>query len=121
MNDDEFSALLRREMKTALDGRGRSRPSEVARLPFAWFRELNATRTWHNVGPNPISFAEIHAWSLANRWPLEPRHVSAIRTLDDAWLEHFFSRRSKVQSGGKVLAPRSDHAVSPALFDVLFG
>ncbi|ASP85482.1 hypothetical protein CDO26_13300 [Sinorhizobium meliloti] len=94
---------------------------EAGRLFWQWFGELNSARTWHQAGPNPISHAEIEAWARLNRWPVQSRHVAAIRALDDAWLENFYSKRSKPPSEQKTLPPRSQHAVSPKLFDAIFG
>lgn len=94
---------------------------EAGRLFWQWFGELNGGRTWHQAGPNPIGHAEIEAWARLSRWPLKPHHVAAIRALDDAWLEHFYSKRAKPASEQKTLPPRSQHAVSPKIFDAIFG
>lgn len=94
---------------------------EAGRLAWGWFLELSATRSWHASGPNPISFAEIDAWARLMRWPVEPRHVSLLRALDEAWLAHFYSKREKPPADVKVLPTRSEHAITPGLLDALFG
>lgn len=89
-------------------------------LLWQWFMHLNATRTWHQNGPNPISMIEIEAYSRAMRWNLEPHHVAVIRAMDTAFIDYFFAKRSKA-TGEKKPTLYSTKNMSPALFDAVFG
>lgn len=50
-----------------------------------WFCELSAARSGNGTGPNPISYAEMAAWSELTGRPLAPRDVRAIALLDQAF------------------------------------
>jgi hypothetical protein len=90
---------------------------EAGRLLWSIFVGLSATRTYHMAGPNPISHAEIAAYTRVHRWPLSDSHLSIIRALDDAWLEHAYAKQ-----GGKDRPVRSSgQKVTPASFDAVFG
>lgn len=78
------------------------------------FCELDAARTWHAHGPNPIAFTEIEAWSRLTRWPLEPRHVAMLRAMDLALL-------GELRGGGAPAGRRSAGTLTPALFDAITG
>lgn len=92
------------------------RVAEADRWLLSRFAELSATRTYHGAGPNPISYSEIEAYARLSRWPLEPRHVAAIRDLDQAWL-----KAQATRSGTPAKAsPKPSAAISPELFDVVF-
>lgn len=103
----QLVAALRAHLET---GRAPDVPEAGVTLWRA-FGDLCGTRTWHASGPNPIAFAEIEAWARLGRWPLEPRHVAAIRALDAAWLD-----QARKPPGG---APRA--ALTTELFDALTG
>jgi len=53
---------------------------------WAWFGELSRTRSSNGLGQNPISYAEIDAWSKLTNIELTPLEVSAIMRLDSAYL-----------------------------------
>lgn len=60
-------------------------PEELAYV-WAWFLELHATRGFNGMVPNPITFAEIGAWSsLTRTFPL-PSEVDLLRRLDMVWM-----------------------------------
>jgi hypothetical protein len=90
---------------------------EAGRLLWHWFVALSATRTYHMAGPNPISHGEIAAYMRLYRWPLSDSHLSIIRALDDAWLEHAYAK----QAGKERPARSSGQKVTPAAFDAVFG
>lgn len=50
------------------------------------FSELHSARSGSGFGPNPISYAEMEAWSRLTRWPLAYWEVTALRQLDEAYL-----------------------------------
>lgn len=87
---------LERQLVEAIKQQAATR--KAVRLPGAgklfWtmFAELNRSRTAGPMGPNPIQFNEIESWARLNRWPLEPRHVALIKSMDDAWLEVTYSK-----------------------------
>lgn len=94
---------------------------EAGRLLWRLFVEIGATRTMHSAGPNPISYAEIMGYSQINRWQLQPHHVELIRALDDAWLQHTYSRPGSSPNGGSILSDGSGQSINPAAFDAVFG
>jgi len=53
---------------------------------WSWFGELSRTRSSNGFGQNPISYAEIDAWSRLTNIELTPLEVSAIMRLDSAYL-----------------------------------
>jgi hypothetical protein len=96
---------------------------EAGVLLWNLFMEISAGRTWHMAGPNPISFAEIEAFARLHRWPLQPHHVAIIRALDDAWLEHAYSRtdRKKDEKGFNSRRYANAQPMTAEVFDLVFG
>lgn len=91
---------------------------EAGRLLWRAFVDLDATRTMHAAGPNPITYAEIEAWARFNGYPLASHHVRVIKALDGVLMEHM----SRKAAGGHDSIPgRSEHALSPRMFDVAMG
>ncbi|REF67402.1 phage tail assembly chaperone [Paracoccus versutus] len=84
------------------------------------FQALSVARSYGSAGPNPISWAELAAWSQVMRRPIEPAHAEIIMDLDQVWLEHA-SRGGKAPEGVKALAPVSKHPISAALLDAVMG
>lgn len=109
-------AALREHLET----RRRVHLPEGGGLLWRAFVELDATRTMHANGPNPISHSEIVAWRQLSRTPLEPHHVRIIRALDAALLDHAHKLAKRTQ-GVDTLPQRSDHGLSPGLFDAVAG
>lgn len=84
------------------------------------FQRLNATRSYHMAGPNPISFAEIEAFTRLIRQPLEPWQVAILLDMDAAWLGHAM-KGGKVPEGVKALPPISKQPLNAAPLDVVMG
>jgi hypothetical protein len=87
---------------------GHDVPAEYKSLPkpenyaycLAWFDELHRTRSNSGFGQNPISYAEIDAWSRLTNIELTPLEVSAIMRLDSAYLNiqaEQIAKRSKTK------------------------
>ena len=99
---------------------------KVVRTPEAglplWnaFQRLNATRSYHMAGPNPISLAEIEAFTRLMRQPLEPWQVTILLDMDAAWLGQAM-KGAKVPEGVKALPPISKQPLNAALLDVVMG
>lgn len=98
---------------------------EAGRLPWRWFCDLNATRTWHAAGPNPITYAEISAYSASMRLDLRAQDVELVRAIDDHWVA---AQYAKLREAAGDTRPTSEirsweraQAVSPASFDAVFG
>nr|WP_196107483.1 MULTISPECIES: hypothetical protein [unclassified Ochrobactrum] len=87
-------------------------------LLWNWFMDLNATRTWHMNGPNPISYADIEAYGRINRWSLAAHHVAILRAMDAAYVEDFYSKRV---TDKEAVAPKPSGEISADLFDAVFG
>lgn len=94
-------------------------PPEAGLPLWNAFQRLNATRSYHMAGANPITFAEIEAFTRLMRLPLEPWQVVILLEMDTAWLAG--AQRAKVPEGVKNLPPVSKHAISAALFDLVTG
>lgn len=68
-------------------------------LPWAaahvweWFSELNTARHGTGFGVNPISWAELSAWSALTGRTLRPWEVRALRAVDGAYMAEM-ARRS---------------------------
>ena len=112
--EQQLVEALRRHLT---EGKGVRLP-EAGRLLWRAFVDLDATRTMHMAGPNPITMAEVEAWARMNGYPLAPRHVRIIKALDAVLIEHV-SRKASGGDGG--IKGRSDHALSPKLFDAALG
>lgn len=79
------------------------------------FNDLNQTRGG-GMGPAPINYQEIAAWSALRREPVRPFELDIIRALDTAWLEV----AAEIAKGGerpRIMAEK----VTPALVNQLFG
>lgn len=90
-------------------------------LIWNWFMDLNAARTWHMNGPNPITYADIEAYARLHRWNLAPRHVAILRAMDAAYVDDFYSKRERERSGVKTVPTISQQELTPELFDAVFG
>lgn len=108
-----MSGNLTRQLASAL--RQTMSRNTSARLPeggglvWGWFADLCGTRTYHDGGPNPISYQEIDAYARLMRWPMEPKHVEIIRELDAQWM--------KIAAGGD--GSRQRPPLTAAAFDAL--
>lgn len=51
------------------------------------FLQLHQARQSTGSGPQPISFTELYSWSRLTGIPLDLYEITAIRTLDSAWME----------------------------------
>lgn len=55
---------------------------------WVWFFELNRARSGTGLGINPLSYAEISAWSELTGNRPAPFELRVIRALDEVYLEH---------------------------------
>jgi hypothetical protein len=89
------------------------------------FLDLDASRSYHANGPNPIPYTEIAAHARCMNLPLEPHHVAVIRDMDDVVPEHYQRRIAEAVKASRAAAstaPRvSSQPLNPALFDALLG
>ena len=118
-----MSTRLHRLMCAALEANlagGKPRPPEGAGILWGAFLALSRTRTCGPTGPNPISFSEIEAWARLTRTPLEPRHVETLVEMDRLWMERAYARQDAPE-GVKQLPQRSEHGLTPKLFDLAVG
>ncbi len=49
---------------------------------WAWFLELDEARTSNGMGPNPITFSEIQAWSTLTGNKPRPHEIKMLKRLD---------------------------------------
>lgn len=107
---------LQRQLEAAVRSRlagGNAPIPEAGVLFFNMFAALAATRG----GSQPLSHAEIEAYIRLYRWPLEPRHVDLLRSLDRVWLEH----ASKAVRGATTPTPPTKASpMTAAAFDAVF-
>jgi hypothetical protein len=71
-------------------------PEEVAHLWF-WFQDLCQGRTG-GFGPSPLSWADIHSWSILTGNELRPWELRMIRALDRSWLKVFSPKPTPAES-----------------------
>ncbi len=64
------------------------------RYLWAAFLALHRARSSSGFGPNPISWAEIEAYSRLNWLFLDPWEVDTIRSLDEAYMEFVAEQQS---------------------------
>ena len=118
---NKLQNLLCAALRAHLDGAGPRIPEGAGPLWDAFLR-LSAARSYHQFGGNPISYAEIEAYTRLMGVPLQPHHVRALCAMDAVFLEHFApGKGAKVPEGVKAVPTRSSHALSPALFDAALG
>ncbi len=63
-------------------------PDAVAHL-WLWFLELHGARSYHQHGPNPLTYQDIAAWAALTAAQPTPWEVAALKALDAKWLEVF--------------------------------
>ena len=116
---DRMTRQLVAAVRGQLAGDRRARPPEAGETLWAIYGELAAARVYDPTGPCPIGWEELRAWSQLHRWPLEPRHVPALRAMDLAWLAGVAARRAPAE-GVKAAPHVSSAPISPDLFDATF-
>lgn len=123
---ERLKYLLTEELRRNLVEGDRPRIPAGGDLLWRWFLDLSRSRTLHENGPNPISFGEIRAYAALHRWEMRPVHVDILFALDGVFLDVCHervrvARSASTADGTKVLPPRSNHKVTPAAFDAMFG
>lgn len=115
--------LLCAELKRQLEGKGVVMVTIPAggELLWKWFMALHKTRQAGMNGPQPITYAEIVAYSRIYSLPIEPRHVAVLIAMDQAYLELFYKKEPQGPKGVKVLPPISKAPLTAGLFDAQFG
>lgn len=80
---DHYAALEKKGRKVRPKG-----PTIPPEAVYLWnhFTLLHAARTGGGMGPNPITYADLDAYSRLTGAGLEAWEVGAIRALDDAYL-----------------------------------
>ncbi|MDR7147047.1 hypothetical protein [Rhizobium sp. BE258] len=126
MTRDRLKKLLVEELKRNMVQGGRPRLPEGGKLLWGIFLDLDRGRSLHASGANPIAATDIEAYARLHRWPLQPHHVDILVAMDRAFLEVSYeqmrqARDGKTSDGTKVLPRRSSHAVTPQVFDAMFG
>lgn len=115
---DRLKAQLVDAVKSRVEGDRHPALPEAGVMLWNIFGSLAAQRSYHAAGPNPISFAEMLAWSNVFRTPLEPHHVEILVAMDQAWIEAVNARNHRA-AGGEASAPRG-HKLTADVFDQLF-
>lgn len=119
----KLETMLCAEMKGQLEAKG---PHPVCipaggELLWKWFMALHKTRQAGMAGPQPISYAEIAAYSRIMLQPIEPRHVAILITMDQTYLDCVYTKHAAVPEGVKSAPPVSSAPISAASFDAMFG
>lgn len=104
-------------VRASMAGRKVRLPVEINPIWQA-FLALSRARGSGAAGPNPITFADILAWSQLMRVPLEPGHVEAICAMDRAFLAE--AAASVSQAIGKAKGDDRPQ-LTPEMFDWTFG
>jgi hypothetical protein len=115
--------LLCAELKRQLEGKGVAMVAIPAggELLWKWFMALHKTRHAGINGPQPITYAEIVAYSHINSLTIEPRHVAILIAMDQAYLETVYKKQPQAPEGVKVLPPVSSAPINAGAFDAMFG
>lgn len=119
----KLEKLLCAELKRQLKGNGvrDTRIPAGGELLWKWFMALHKTRQAGMNGPQPITYAEIAAYSRIYSLPIEPRHVATLIAMDQAYLEAAYKKQPQAPEGVKVLPPVSKAPLTAGLFDAQFG
>ncbi|MBL4918966.1 phage tail assembly chaperone [Szabonella alba] len=98
----------------------RVRPPEAGRPLWNAFQRLNATRTYHRAGPNPIQPSEVEALCRMMCVPFGPHHIAILLAMDQVWLDQVYAQKGAPE-GVKTLPPISKQPLTAALFDLVVG
>ncbi|WP_370158477.1 phage tail assembly chaperone [Salipiger bermudensis] len=113
----DVSSRLAQALVQHLEG-GKPKAPEGTSVLWNTFMALSRARSCGPLGPNPISYPEIAAYAQLMRMPLEPHHVDALAAMDVVWMERAYRAARGAPDGVKTLRPRSEHALTPAMFDL---
>ena len=116
-----FERNMAESVERVMDGAPPRIPDGGAEL-FGLFLDLCAGRQIGAHGPQAIPATEIEATARLARVVLAPRHVAVLRAMDAAWLAKAMQKVAKGtgDEATKALPPKSDHALTPLLFDTVF-
>ena len=100
-----------------------------ARLPDAGveillaFADLSRARTYHQHGPNPITWEAMAAYGQVLGQPLRPDHARIVMALDEVWLKDAVRRISSVgnSDSAKPAPAMASGPLNGGMFDALFG
>ncbi|CAM3387426.1 hypothetical protein PANO111632_17200 [Paracoccus nototheniae] len=107
-------------LEAALTGKKPRMPDAGGEI-FNAFMALSRARSWHQHGPNPITWEALAAWSQLMRRPLPPHHAAIVMALDEVWMKDA-ARRVAAQTSGTPAAPMvSSTPLSAGLFDAMMG
>lgn len=118
MIKNRLSGALCAALENRLAG-GKAKVPEGAAILWNAFMALSRARSCGPMGPNPISYPEIAAWAQLMQMPLEPHHIETLAAMDAVWMERAYSKAKGVPEGVKALPPKSGHALTPAMFDLV--
>lgn len=119
----DIEKLLCAELKRQLEGKGvrDTRIPSGGELLWKWFMDLHTTRQGGMAGPQPLTYADIVAYSHINRQAIEPRHVATLIAMDQTYLETVYTKQAPAPDGVKVLPPVSKAPLTAGLIDAMFG
>lgn len=117
-----LQAALCAHLKTCLQGKRVRLPDAGGEILGA-FLELSRARTYHQFGPNPITWEALAAYGQVTGQQLPPHHTRIIMALDEVWLEDAALRMGNVGNshGSKQSPPIASGPLSCAAFDAMFG
>lgn len=64
---------------------GQELPPEAAHI-WSWFISLHRARGSNGMGPNPLSYTDIHAWSSLTGIGVRQSELDALFEVDQIWL-----------------------------------
>ncbi|QBX35087.1 hypothetical protein E4191_10515 [Paracoccus liaowanqingii] len=85
------------------------------------FLHLSRARSYHQFGPNPITWEAMAAYVQLSRRPIPPHHAEIIMALDDVWMRDAGKRMAGQTSGAPAVPMVSSTPLSARLFDALTG
>ncbi|MFC0200835.1 phage tail assembly chaperone [Paracoccus rhizosphaerae] len=116
----KLEKILCRTLEALLDGK-RPRMPDVGGDILDAFLALSRARSYHQHGPNPITWEALAAWSQMMRRPLPPHHAEIIMALDEVWMRDAARRMGNAASGASPQPMVSDTPLSAGLFDAITG
>lgn len=89
-------------------------------LPWLWFSEISAGRTWHNAGPNPIGWGDIAAYRALSGWPLRGEDIRLVMAMDRTFVSAMVIR-SDEGAPAPAARPAPKAGLNAMVFDAMFG
>ena len=116
----KLQKILCATLEASLQGKKHRMPDVGGDILDA-FLALSRARSYHQHGPNPITWEALAAWSQMMRRPLPTHHAEIIMALDEVWMRDAARRMGNAASGAPAQPMVSETPLSAGLFDAITG